>query len=325
MTRSSEIPRLPLVFGISIGAGYGILARAVAQVSAIGTIFGVMTLAFLFIVPIAIGYLTVAPIERPSLAYSIFAPWIPSIVTVLAAALLGWEGAICIVLALPVLLILSSIGGLIARHAPKDYRRAGMPLLMIAPYALAPVEHMRSTPTRLETTETSIVIDAPPSVVWPLVVSVDSIRAGEEKPALFTTLGFPHPVSAIIDHPGVGGTRIARFTGGLVFTEHVSRWDPERFISFTIRPNTESIPAATLDPHVTIGGPYFDVLTGTYELRWRDKSSTLLILRSEHRVSTPFNMYAGWWSNRIMRSIQENILQVIRTRAERSKRTMRTA
>ncbi|MGH7622613.1 MAG: hypothetical protein ACREMU_09770, partial [Gemmatimonadaceae bacterium] len=55
---------------------------------------------------------------------------------------------------------------------------------------------------------------------------------------------------------------------------------------------------------------------GTYELHRVSATRTRLVLRSRHRVSTPFNPYAGWWTDRVMRSIQDNILQVHRARAE---------
>jgi len=161
-----------------------------------------------------------------------------------------------------------------------------------------------------------ILIDAPREVVWPLVASVDSIRPDEQKPALFLKLGFPRPISATLDHPGVGGIRRAKFERGLVFTETITRWEPGTLLSFTIDPNTDSIPSSTLDEHVTIGGPYFDVLTGTYTLTPYGRM-TLLTLESRHRVSTHFNIYAGWWAERIMSSIQRNILEVHKRRAER--------
>jgi hypothetical protein len=41
------------------------------------------------------------------------------------------------------------------------------------------------------------------------------------------------------------------------------------------------------------------------------------VLRSRQRVSTRFNFYAGWWADRIMGSIQDNILAVHKLRAER--------
>jgi hypothetical protein len=159
-------------------------------------------------------------------------------------------------------------------------------------------------------------VAAPAHVVWPLVASVDSIRPDEQRPALFTAMGFPRPVSAVIDRHGIGGVREARFTGGLVFTETITEWEQGRRLRFTIRPNTHEIPATTLDQHVTIGGPYFDVLTGTYELVPLANGGVRIVLGSEHRVSTPFNPYARLWTDAVMRSIQANILAVIKARAE---------
>ena len=72
----------------------------------------------------------------------------------------------------------------------------------------------------------------------------------------------------------------------------------------------------TLDPHVTIGGPYFDVLQGTYRLEPLADGGTRLWLESRLRVSTHFNLYSGPWADAIMRSVQETILVVERRRAE---------
>ena len=69
---------------------------------------------------------------------------------------------------------------------------------------------------------------------------------------------------------------------------------------------------------MTIGGPYFDVLSGRYDIRAGPDGEVILDLTSELRVSTRFNLYATPWADAIMRSIQENILGVIRARAERS-------
>jgi hypothetical protein len=152
--------------------------------------------------------------------------------------------------------------------------------------------------------------------VWNEIVEVPTIQPAEQHPALFTRLGFPRPVSATLSRPGVGGVRRARFEGGVLFLERVTDWVPERLLRFSIAAQTDSIPPATLDRHVTIGGPYFDVLAGRYDIRPRPGGGVVLDLTSELRVSTHFNAYASPWADAIMRSIQRNILQIIRTRAE---------
>ncbi len=311
----------PLPIGVGAAVVYGLCARFAASSGADTSVtFGVglfvMTLGFIFVVPFVLGYLTVRPARDPSFAYRLFAPWLPSVITIGIAMAVGWEGVICVVMGAPVILVFSSLGGL-AGASDAARNPVVMPVLLLLPYVLAPIEARRSPPQRFVETVAAIDIDAPPSVVWTLVTSVDSIRAEETRPALFTRIGFPRPISATLSAPGIGGIRRARFEHGLTFTETVTTWEPDSLLSFTIRPNTDSIPPTTLDPHVTIGGRFFDVLTGTYEIHRIGPSRTHLVLRSRHRVSTPFNLYAEWWADRIMRSVQDNILAVHRLRAER--------
>jgi len=303
--------------GVLAGIIYGVVGRYVAEARIFGDSFMVMSLAFLVLVPTVLGFLTVSSAEAPSRTYRIFAPWVPALIVVLVATAIGWEGAICVYLGLPLILLFASIGGVLG--GLEGARRTGVrTAILVLPFLGGSVERHVQAPVRLTETVTRIHIDAPPAVVWPLIASVDSIRPEEQHPALFTRLGFPRPISATISGAGIGAVRRARFERGLVFTETVTDWKPERRLSFTIRPNTDSIPSTTLDRHVTIGGPFFDVLTGTYELTpTQGGRGTELVLRSEHRVSTRFNPYAGWWADRIMRSIQRNILAVHKARAER--------
>ena len=100
----------------------------------------------------------------------------------------------------------------------------------------------------------------------------------------------------------------------MLFRETVIDWVPHRRLSFTIA--VDSIPTKTLDQHVTVGGEYFDVLDGTYEIVPISAKEVELRLWSTHRLSTHFNGYASLWTDFVMRQIQGNILQVVRDRAE---------
>ena len=315
----SELTRLlnnrATAFGICLGVAYGLTARLMAYIKEWQQWFSVMTVAFLVLVPIGIGILTVIGSDNRSMGYRILAPWGPMFFTLVATVVFAWEGAICVYLAIPIVFPFASLGGILGGLVSR--RRVPVRSLILAfPFVAWPVESRVGSPDKIVVSRQQILIDAPRDIVWPLVASVDSIRPDEQKPALFLELGFPRPISATLDHPGVGGIRRAKFERGLVFTETVTQWIPGTRLSFTIDPNTDSSPSSTLDAHVTIGGPYFDVLTGTYTLE-RYGRMTLLTLESRHRVSTHFNLYAGWWAERIMASIQRNILEVHKQRAER--------
>ena len=310
--------RKPALIGVAIGTVYGVTARVAALSKVLDGVYGVMTVSFLFLVPVVIGYLTVYPVPRPSWKFRLLAPWAPVTLSVLVAWLVGWEGAICIVMGFPLLLILSSVGGVLGASVA---RRLGPVVVALLPFVSGPLEREVPVPVSHRRVETAIRIAAPPAAVWAQIIEVPAIRPEERRPALFTGMGFPRPVSAKLSHPGVGGVRMARFDGGVLFVETITEWEVERELRFSILPQTDSIPETTLDRHVVVGGPYFDVLTGAYRIEPLDSGMVMLHLASELRVSTPFNFYSGPWADAIMRSIQANILEVVRRRAEHTVRT----
>ena len=114
----------------------------------------------------------------------------------------------------------------------------------------------------------------------------------------------------------MGGIRTATFERGVSFFEVVTEWKPAKALAFTIRADPEFIPHTAFDQHVIVGGRFFDVLDGHYEIEVLSASRCRLHLTSRHRLTTRFNGYAGWWSGLIMSEIQNTILGVIRARAE---------
>ena len=111
--------------------------------------------------------------------------------------------------------------------------------------------------------------------------------------------------------------RHATFARGVLFIENVDVWEPGHRLAFSIHAQTEQIPRTTLDEHVRIGGPYFDVLRGEYVLEPLPNGVTRLHLYSQQRLSTDFNWYAQLWTGAIMRDLQNGILYVIKNRCEK--------
>ncbi|WP_353063060.1 hypothetical protein RBB77_17440 [Tunturibacter psychrotolerans] len=184
------------------------------------------------------------------------------------------------------------------------------------PFLLAPAETYLNAPVRTRTVASEIIIHASPQVIWQNVIRVPAISPAELQPTWTQRIGFPRPVEATLSYEGVGGVRHASFERGLVFIETVTAWEPEHRIAFSIKADTAHIPPTTLDEHVTIGGPYFDVLDGEYRLELLPDGDTLLHLTSHQRLSTNFNSYAGLWSDAVMQNLQTSILNVIQHRCE---------
>jgi hypothetical protein len=186
----------------------------------------------------------------------------------------------------------------------------------VLPLILPQLEMCFTAPLQIRTVHSEVRIVAPPSIVWRNIGSVSPIHP-EELPDTWTErIGFPRPISATLSYEGVGGVRNATWERALNFVEVVTAWEPNRRLSFTIKADTAHIPRTTLDSHATIGGPYFDVLNGEYRIEKMSASVVTLHFTSQERLTTNFNGYAGFWTDTVMRSVQNSILQVIKHRCE---------
>src|SRR5262249_55480550 len=128
----------PLLIGAATGLVYGIILRATAE-GGRAPFMSVMTLAFLFVVPVVLGYLTVRPHPDPSWGYRLFAPWLPAVASLVFFFFMGWEGAICIIMSLPTILPLASLGGFLGGLRALRRPRARI-VAAVLPFALAPLE-----------------------------------------------------------------------------------------------------------------------------------------------------------------------------------------
>jgi len=317
--------RLSALLGAASGIAYGLLFRWLFGRQELAGLFGVMTFAFLCLVPLGIGFLTVWLGERDgpwSWPARIFAPWLTALAALGAALLLAWEGWICVFLWLPLFVVEATLGGLLAvlvgylarrRRGSGGFAALGILLL---PLAVAPLERLTRPPTEIRTVATSIDIAAAPGAVWPEIVRVRRFEESEQGWSLSHWIGFPRPVEATLSRAGVGGVRHASFEGGVVFVETVTAWEPRKHLAFDIRSDPTSIPMRTLDEHVTVGGPFFDVLSGDYRLEPLGPGRVRLHLTSRHRVSTRINPYARLWTDFILADTQRYILRVVARRAE---------
>ncbi|GGH14849.1 hypothetical protein GCM10011418_16100 [Sphingobacterium alkalisoli] len=219
---------------------------------------------------------------------------------------------------LPAFLIAASIGGVIGGYLKtnRTNNRLSISLLVLLPFFAGPLESLIEKIPATYTAYTHIDIDAPAEKIWDNVTRVKEIPSELDKGYLTNILGFPRPVRAELDFEGVGAYREAVFTKGLVFHETVIEYIDNEKMVFTIKAYPHEIPSTTLDEHIVIGGDYFDVLNGTYELEKLANGLHRLHLYSHFKMNTTFNFYAGWWGKWIMKDIQNNILQIEKERSE---------
>jgi hypothetical protein len=315
----------PFAIGLISGLLYGLVIQIAARTHHLKEVFGVMSLGFVFVLPLAVGFVAAhfGGYKRgKQLRFYLATPLATASTCLIAAMLLGWEGLICLILATPVYFFMAVMGGLFAFifHRLIEGRDRRLPLfvtsfVLIAPPATAYYEHGAPLPFEVRKVHTEIQIDAPKDKVWQKIIRVEPIV--EPITGFFYRMGFPRPIAASLSREGIGGVREARFEKDLVFIETVDEWTDEERLSFAIAVDPKQTPLTTLDPHVSVGGEYFDVMRGTYWIEARPAGVTLH-LESEFRLSTNFNRYAGVWGEFLMRDIQMSILRVLKDRCERS-------
>lgn len=310
--------KVVLIFGIPLL--YGLVLRILFNIEKFEEVFAIVSFSFVALVPITLGGLTTLLGIRffsATTFWVYFAPMITVFIAFTVSIITQLEAMLCVVVAAPIYLPLALLSGLTTSAIIKKRNsRLNLPLLVLLPLAFSPIETLWEQPHETFEVLDTIEIAAAPSDVWDEIASVPAIAPNELPFQWIYWLDFPRPISAEIDKEAVGGKRLARFEREVSFFEVVTEWEENRSLAFTIEADPRFIPHTAFDSHIIVGGRFYDVLNGRYEIEVVSPNLTRLHLASEHRLSTPFNAYAGWWSEWVMRQVQGSILEVIKDRAE---------
>ncbi len=309
--------RALIVFGVALL--YALFCRLIFGWEALRGFFPIVSLSFLTLVPMAFGALTTFLGYRlcgPSGFWVYAAPASVAGLGFLGSFMVHLEALLCLVVAAPIMLPMALIGGRIMGWIL--YHRSNrlfVSVLVLLPFAIAPIEAMWKAPPEFVSIEDSIQIAASPADIWQEIASVRAISRDEVPFKWIYLLDFPRPIAATLDREGVGAKRHATFERSVSFFETVTEWEPGRSIAFSIKADPDFIPHTAFDQHIIVGGRFYDVLDGRYEIQPAGDGCRL-VLTSTHRLSTRFNAYAGWWSRWVMNQVQSSILMVIKGRAE---------
>lgn len=312
------------VKGLLFGIIYGLVARGIFALelseNALFPTYGLMTISFLFVVPFVIGLFVAYHYDSLTSSRKVLKISMPvfSIIGLIGLSVFfGQEGIICALMALPIFAAMALIGGLIGvRIFERNKNKLTISLILFIPFLIAPFENYLGLTDKIFSEKTTIEISSTERRVWENIIRVKEIAEEENNVTLFQIMGFPRPIKAELDTIAVGGIRKAIFARGLFFTETVTEIVNEKVLAFDIKADPNSIPPTALDEHVLVGGQFFDVLEGRYEIEKISDSEIRLHLTSKFRLSTGFNFYSGLWSKLIMSDIQKNILQIIKQRSE---------
>lgn len=319
--RPSKDGRFLMAIGIS--TAYGMLARLAFGLykplqSALPHAGGAMLVSFLFLTPFVVGMLMVY-VDRARMSWlkAIFSPCIPMLLVLLLSALTAIEGSICILLAAPIFLIMSAIGGAIMFGALRLAvpRARHFCFVLLVPLLLGYGERDLPLPDAMRVSTASVHIDAPPARIWQLINDAEGIQPSEMAQGLAWRIGVPFPVSALTVDSTAGRVRKLRWQKGVHFDEPIVDWQENRLIRWTYRFAADSIPPGALDEHVQVGGKYFDLVDTSYQLE-PEQGGTRLSIRVSYRVTTQFNWYAVPLARLLVGDAANTILHFYKRRCE---------
>lgn len=303
---------------VGIALLYGLTSRLVFAGFA-DKYASIVSWSFIAILPFSFGALVTFlgyKLVGPSSFWRVSAPILVMILGFIASFVTQLEALICLVVAAPIMIPTAMCGGLVMGHLlKKSSGNLQVSFLVLLPFLVGPLENIWNKPHRQVAITDTIEINATPEQVWAQIVSVPAIQPEELPSQWIYLLDFPKPIAAEIDHHRVGGKRQATFERNVSFFEVVNEFEPNKKLSFSIEADPEFIPHTAFDQHIIVGGRFYDVLDGSYTIE-PTPTGCKLILTSNHRLSTPFNTYAGLWSKWTMNQIQGSILTVIKNRAE---------
>ena len=307
---------LTLFIGLACGVVYAFLMMLV-----IDSLHANVSIAYIFALPIIMGAIPVLFATREQLqSYLSFLlmPWLIVITFFCLSILSGFEGMLCLVIIFGPFVLLGSLGAFISKllSLRKGNNKTPLYCSLFLPLIILVIESNFKAKDQFNTVTTTVQVSANRETVWNNIKNVKNIKPNEIKKHFIHMMGIPKPLNGQLDKEGVGAIRSITWQKGIKFQEIIYKWDEYKGFAYNIKVDPKSIPPTTLDEHVMIGGRYFDVIKGSYQIIPIDANKQIIKLTCEYRITTNLNFYSKWWADAVLNDFNEMILEVIKKRSE---------
>jgi hypothetical protein len=289
---------------------------------------GLISFSFLLILPAAISafvaYVGDPFGKRDESFYLLIPLWLLGAAIVMALLFLR-EGAVCIILLTPLWLVSGMVGAFLTYRIRRRLKGGQLRAVafMIVPLGALQIEQYFPPHSATATVVRSIVVNAPPSEIWPLLEGVPDVQPSEGRWNISQdVIGIPRPVGAHLIGEGLGAQRIAKWTDQIQFREVITEWRPGRRIGWRFVFDDLDSWAFT-DRHLKPDSAYFKVTSGGYTLTPLDLRRTRVTLDTSYWIKTPVNGYSMAWGEVFLGDLENNLLAVIQQRAEEPKHERR--
>jgi hypothetical protein len=149
-----------------------------------------------------------------------------------------------------------------------------------------------------------LIIRATPQTVWKYVVAFPEVQA-ESKFWLFD-IGLPRPVKTTVSDFKTGAERKCIFSGGVVFDEVMTTFEPENDLTFEITGQPD-------DPEI-LG--HLTLEKGQFLIKDNHDGTVTLTGNSWYRLHVFPAWYYDWWAEKIVRAVHLRVMEHIKTLAE---------
>ena len=221
---------LATIYGVSLRIMFGLL----------NNFMGIMSVSFLILAPVIIGFLTIILLPKENTKSSsgaFFKPWLTSLAILIITMLFNIEGSICWIMIYPLFSILAGIGGVIAYHFRKprtndpdknnweNQNTLNVSFILLIPIVVGLLEGDRTLTPKEFNISKSVIISASPKEVWHELTNINYISTNENKFSFSNMMGFPKHLRTTLDTLSVGGKRKAIYENGLYFDETISKFE----------------------------------------------------------------------------------------------------
>jgi uncharacterized membrane protein YhaH (DUF805 family) len=295
----------------SIALGLAMLGLSVYGLGLYGT-------ALFFATPFAMGATTAAVFNRKvtrRLSDTVGLTLIATGLTGSVVLLFAIEGVLCLAMAMPIAMCISTVGALVGRAIVTSGRdQIGGAAFMIAALPLLATGEARLAAPTVHDVTTTIEISAPPEKVWPNVIGFSDLP---EPPEWEYKLGIAYPMRAKIDGEGVGAVRRCEFSTG-PFVEPITAWEPPRRLAFDV---TKQPPSMTeWSPYRDVKAPhlegYMTSRGGEFRLIPLEGNRTRLEGTTHYTLAIYPELYWRVYAELLLHGIHTRVLRHIRNLSE---------
>src|SRR5579872_426692 len=258
------------------------------------------------------------PVQTRSLAFYWLVPIVLVAIVDFFSAFVLREGAICLIMLSPVWVASGWAGAFLLRSQRRRAlsRNSLHSSFLIIPLVAGIVEAHIPTPHDQVLLTRTIVVHATPAEIWPYAVANRAIGPREGRWTItHDVIGLPRPTGTTINGAGVGAVRTAYWGDHINFEERITQWIPGQKLGWKFRFSNASLQDYT-DKHISPDGEFLKIDNGDYTIRQISPDTTQVTLNTRYVAMTHVNLYARLWGEFLLGDTVENILTIIKGRAE---------